>query len=132
MKLALSQIDSQLKQVIDQWLVDSGATHHFCGVREWFESYTPLQIPIQTAETTINAAGYGTIQLKLNGRVVTLQDVIYISQTWISTSSQQSASRRITLSGTQITHTACLTSGQISSLKQSQSSQICLQLVVKH
>ena len=78
MKLALSQIDSKLKQVLEQWLVDSGATHHFCGVREWFESYTPLQIPVQTAETTINAAGYGTIQLKLKGRVVTLQDVIYI------------------------------------------------------
>ena len=60
------------------WLVDSGATHYFCGQRDWFESYTLLQIPVQAADTTLNATSYGTIQLKLKGRTITLQDVIYI------------------------------------------------------
>ena len=78
MKLSPKQVDPGLKRVLNTWLVDSGATHHFCGHRDWFESYTSLHIPVQTAEITMNATGYGTIQLKLGNRVVTLQDVIYI------------------------------------------------------
>ena len=75
-----SQVHPELKRVLFIWLVDSGATHHFCGHRDWFETFTPFQIPVQTAETTLNATSYGTIQLKLGDRVITLQDVIYIPE----------------------------------------------------
>ena len=79
MNVALERVAPELKKVPDIWLVDSGATHHFCSQRDWYETYTPLQIPVQAAETSLNATGYGIIQLKLpKGRVVTLQDVIYI------------------------------------------------------
>jgi hypothetical protein len=79
MNVAPERVAPELKKVPDIWLVDSGATHHFCSQRDWYETYTPLQIPVQAAETSLNATGYGIIQLKLpKGRVVTLQDVIYI------------------------------------------------------
>jgi hypothetical protein len=78
MNMTPKRVAPELKKVLDMWLVDSGATHHFCGQRDWFETYTPLQIPVQAAETSLNATGYGTIHLKLKGRTITLQDVIYI------------------------------------------------------
>jgi hypothetical protein len=79
MNLTPKRVAKELKKVLEMWLVDSGATHHFCGQRKWFESFVPLQIPVKAAETTLNATGYGTIHLELkNGRVVTLKDVIYI------------------------------------------------------
>ena len=78
MKVAPKRVAPELKKVPNMWLVDSGATHHFCGQRDWFETYTPLQIPVKAAETSLKATGYGTIHLKLQGRTITLQDVIYI------------------------------------------------------
>lgn len=80
MNVTPNRVAMELKQALDRWLVDSGATHHFCSQRDWYETYTPLQIPVQAAETSLNATGYGTIQLKLKDRVITLQDVIYIPQ----------------------------------------------------
>jgi hypothetical protein len=80
MKLSPNRVNPGLKRVLNTWLVDSGATHHFRGQRDWFESFTSLQMPVQAAEATMNATGYGTIQLKLGNRAVTLRDVIYIPQ----------------------------------------------------
>jgi hypothetical protein len=73
MNVAPERVALELKKVLDIWLVDSGATHHFCSQRDWYETYTPLQIPVKAVETSLNATGYGTIQLKLpKGRVITL------------------------------------------------------------
>ena len=79
MNVTPNRVTIELKRVPDMWLVDSGAAHHFCSQREWFETFVLLQIPVQAAETSLNAIGYSIIQLKLKGCVVTLQDIIYIS-----------------------------------------------------
>ena len=78
MNVTPNRVTIELKRVPDMWLVDSGAAHHFCSQREWFETFVLLQIPVQVAEMLLNATSYSIIQLKLKGRVVTLQDVIYI------------------------------------------------------
>jgi hypothetical protein len=76
--MTLKRVAPELKKVLDMWLVDSGAIHHFCGQRDWFEFFVLLQISVKAAETSLNTTGYSTIQLKLKGYMVTLQDVIYI------------------------------------------------------
>ena len=34
MNVALERVAPKLKKVLDIWLVDSGATHHFCSQRD--------------------------------------------------------------------------------------------------
>jgi hypothetical protein len=69
----------------------------------------PLQIPVQAAKTSLNATSCGIIHLKLKGRVITLQDVIYIPKLEFNVISTERIKK--------ITH-----------IKLLQLSQICLQL----
>jgi Reverse transcriptase (RNA-dependent DNA polymerase)/gag-polypeptide of LTR copia-type/Pol polyprotein, beta-barrel domain/GAG-pre-integrase domain/Integrase core domain/Domain of unknown function (DUF4219)/Zinc knuckle len=71
----------------EQWLIDSGATHHLCNGREHYVNYLELPVPkkIWTANKQyMEAMGVGTISLNVNGVAgdmnIVLKDVLYVPE----------------------------------------------------
>jgi hypothetical protein len=42
MNMTPNRVATKLKKAQNIWLVDSSATYHFCGQREWFKSFVLL------------------------------------------------------------------------------------------
>jgi hypothetical protein len=71
-----------------EWILDSGATHHMCHSRKLFESYVPNESserPIETAGGMVRAEGFGTARLNLitsagMQKEVILNDVYYLPE----------------------------------------------------
>ena len=74
-------------QRVGGWIVDSGASHHFCFTRDRFRNYTPLKSPMMIQLGGVGemvGLGYGDIIISypLNGQVaqMTLQRALYVPQ----------------------------------------------------
>jgi hypothetical protein len=71
-----------------EWILDSGATHHMCHSRKLFESYVPNESSeraIETAGGMVRAEGFGTVRLNLitsagMQKEVVLNDVYYLPE----------------------------------------------------
>jgi hypothetical protein len=63
------------------WWVDTGATHHICGVKNLFKTYEKVDDEIELYignSTTTKVIGKDTMELKFtSGKIVTLIDVFY-------------------------------------------------------
>jgi len=67
----------------EEWVLDSGCSHHICGRREWFSSYKKCEGKIVTLPNgkTVKVAGIGEVTMKRhNGRVQKLTQVRYIPE----------------------------------------------------
>ncbi|UYV81507.1 hypothetical protein LAZ67_20001380 [Cordylochernes scorpioides] len=69
----------------DEFILDSGATHHVCKNRQWFTSFQPTTCePIQTASGNLQVEGVGNIHMKMyldtETQDVTLNDVLFVPQ----------------------------------------------------
>ncbi|UYV65931.1 hypothetical protein LAZ67_3005907 [Cordylochernes scorpioides] len=69
----------------DEFILDSGATHHVCKNRQWFTSFQPTKCePIQTASGNLQVEGVGNIHMKkyldTGTQDVTLNDVLFVPQ----------------------------------------------------
>lgn len=74
-------------QIDDCWLIDSGATHHICKHRDWFNNYKRISNEtIYSADShtknELNAIGVGDINIetRVNNRIfsLTLKDVYHV------------------------------------------------------
>lgn len=61
-----------------RWIIDTGASHHFCARKEWFQSYKDLATDVTTAGPSIRSEGIGTIRLPVGDNDIVLQNVIYV------------------------------------------------------
>ena len=64
------------------WYIDSGASFHMTGFREYFSSYkeedTNIQISMRNL-SKLNPVGKGTVQFQReNGKIIPLHDVLYV------------------------------------------------------
>ena len=64
------------------WYIDSGASFHMTGVREYFSSYkeedTNFQISMGNL-SKLNPVGKGTVQFQReNGKIIPLHDVLHV------------------------------------------------------
>lgn len=69
------------------WIVDTAASDHFCGIREWFEDYieTPSNTALGATETmSAKVHGKGNVRMKIKTEtgvnVVTLRNVLHTPQ----------------------------------------------------
>ena len=84
--VAMDQSSQNLEE--DLWLIDSGASDHLTGRREWFIDYEPIApVLIRTANNqTMEAIGEGTIRLFTRNdsggekKSLLLQNVLYVPQ----------------------------------------------------
>ena len=64
------------------WYIDSGASFHMTGVREYFSSYKEEKTNIQISMGNLfklNSVGKGTVQFQReNGKIIPLHDVLYV------------------------------------------------------
>ena len=67
-----------------EWVVDSGATSHLCGNRDWFTSYRTLNTPREVIlgnKQKVLAPGIGQIEVNLkvgnSSHPITIHDVLY-------------------------------------------------------
>ncbi len=67
-----------------EWIVDSGATSHLCGNRDWFTSYHTLNTPHEVIlgnRQKILAPGIGQIKVNLgvekSSQLTTIHDILY-------------------------------------------------------
>jgi len=64
---------------LDQWIVDSGASHHSTYQQVYFITYYPDSTTVTLANNSIvNAAGRGDVVLLLHSADITLKDVLHI------------------------------------------------------
>ena len=67
----------------EEWILDSGCSHHICARREWFSSYKDCEgkmIALPNGKT-IKVTGVGEITMKLhNGRIRKLAQVRYVPE----------------------------------------------------
>ncbi|UYV69328.1 hypothetical protein LAZ67_6003255, partial [Cordylochernes scorpioides] len=80
MLMAFNAVSSE-----DEFILDSGATHHVCKNRQWFTSFQPTTCePIQTASGNLQVEGVGNIHMKMyldtGTQDVTLNDVLFVPQ----------------------------------------------------
>ncbi|UYV83888.1 hypothetical protein LAZ67_X000522, partial [Cordylochernes scorpioides] len=80
MLMAFNTVSSE-----DEFILDSGATHHVCKNRQWFTSFQPTTCePIQTASGNLQVEGVGNIRMKMyldtGTQDVTLNDVLFVPQ----------------------------------------------------
>ncbi|UYV83621.1 hypothetical protein LAZ67_23001719 [Cordylochernes scorpioides] len=80
MLMAFNAVSSE-----DEFILDSGATHHVCKNRQWFTSFQPTTCePIQTASGNLQVEGVGNIRMKMyrdtGTQDVTLNDVLFVPQ----------------------------------------------------
>ncbi|KAL8157165.1 hypothetical protein AgCh_002031 [Apium graveolens] len=62
----------------EEWMLDSGCSHHICGRREWFSSYKKCEGP---NGKPVKVYGIGEVTMKHhNGRVQKLTQVRYIPE----------------------------------------------------
>ncbi|KAL8134128.1 hypothetical protein AgCh_009265 [Apium graveolens] len=67
----------------EEWVLDSGCSHHICGRREWFSSYKKCEGKIVTLPNgkTVKVAGIDEVTMKrYNGHVQKLTQVRYIPE----------------------------------------------------
>ncbi|UYV80136.1 K02A2.6-like [Cordylochernes scorpioides] len=84
MLMAFNAVSSE-----DEFILDSGATHHVCKNRQWFTSFQPTTCePIQTASGNLQVEGAGNIRMKMylytGTQDVTLNDVLFVPQARIN------------------------------------------------
>ena len=64
------------------WTVDSGASSHLSGKRQWFKTFkeleTPIEIILAGAGCNLKATGVGTVELEHANRRIMLCDVLYV------------------------------------------------------
>ncbi|UYV75657.1 hypothetical protein LAZ67_13000908 [Cordylochernes scorpioides] len=80
MLMAFNAVSSE-----DEFILDSGATHHVCKNRQWFTSFQPTMCePIQTASGNLQVEGVENIHMKMyldtGTQDVTLNDVLIVPQ----------------------------------------------------
>ncbi|UYV65700.1 hypothetical protein LAZ67_3005179 [Cordylochernes scorpioides] len=80
MLMAFNAVSSE-----DEFILDSGATHHVCKNRQWFTIFQPTTCePIQTASGNLQVEGVGNIHMKMyldtGTQDVTLNDVHFVPQ----------------------------------------------------
>ena len=61
-----------------RWIIDTGASHHFCARKEWFQTYEDLATDVTTAGPSIRSEGTGTIRLPVGDNDIALQNVIHV------------------------------------------------------
>jgi len=61
-----------------RWIIDTGASHHFCARKEWFKTYQDLATDVTTAGPSIRSEGVGTIRLPVGDNDIALQNVIHV------------------------------------------------------
>ena len=61
-----------------RWIIDTGASHHFCSRKEWFRTYEDLTTDVTTAGPSIRSEGAGTIRLPVGDHHIALQNVIHV------------------------------------------------------
>ena len=64
---------------VDNWCVDSGATSHFCCIRELFTSYEDYEEKIVLPNNT-SAKAIGRGDVKIRGTNVTLKNVLHVEE----------------------------------------------------
>ena len=67
----------------DRWILDSGASHHMCPHREWFNTYEEVDggVVSMANNNVYKVKGVGTIQIQLHDRVVrTFEGIRYVPQ----------------------------------------------------
>ncbi|UYV73306.1 hypothetical protein LAZ67_10002655 [Cordylochernes scorpioides] len=84
MLMAFNAVSSE-----DEFILDSGATHHVCKNRQWFTSFQPTTCePIQTVSGNLQVEGVGNIRMKMyldsGTQDVTLNDVLFVPQAKIN------------------------------------------------
>lgn len=67
------------------WLIDTGATHHFCANRSWFTSVKLFSARIASATGETEAQGQGEITMKIGNLKIVLKDVVYVPNLKVNT-----------------------------------------------
>jgi len=72
---------SNVSQYKDDWLIDSGATHHMCLHESWFSTYQPIKngVALMGNDFSCKILGVGSIKITMSdGTVRTLTDVRHV------------------------------------------------------
>jgi Reverse transcriptase (RNA-dependent DNA polymerase)/Integrase core domain len=64
----------------EKWIIDTGASHHFCARKEWYQTYENLVTNISTAGPSIQSEGVGTVRLPVGDHEIALQNVIHVPE----------------------------------------------------
>jgi Reverse transcriptase (RNA-dependent DNA polymerase)/Integrase core domain len=64
----------------EKWIIDTGASHHFCARKEWYQTYENLVTNISTAGPSIQSEGVGTVRLPIRDYEIALQNVIHVPE----------------------------------------------------
>jgi hypothetical protein len=70
-----------ISQYQEEWLLDSGASHHMCSHRSWFSSYQSIDdgVVFMGNDISCKSVGIGSIKIKMfDGIVRTLMDVRHV------------------------------------------------------
>ena len=71
-------ISTDIKELTEVWLMDSGATWHMTPNRDWFYTYEPISegLVFMGNDHALEIAGIGTIKLKMyDGSIHTISEV---------------------------------------------------------
>lgn len=67
----------------DEWIFDSGASHHFCNNKLLFKNFSPLRnknLAVAVKGVTFPIEGKGSVQLRFGERDILFNDVMYSSK----------------------------------------------------
>ena len=64
----------------EKWIIDTGASHHFCARKEWYQTYENLVTNVSTAGPSIQSEGVGTVRLSIGDYEIALQNVIHVPE----------------------------------------------------
>ena len=64
----------------EKWIIDTGASHHFCARKEWYQTYENLVTNVSTAGPSIQSEGVGTVRLPVGDHEIALQNVIHVPE----------------------------------------------------
>ena len=64
----------------EKWIIDTGALHHFCARKEWYQTYENLVTNISTTGPSIQSEGVGIVRLPIRDYGMALQNVIHVPE----------------------------------------------------
>ena len=76
-KVHLTRLNTTKSRNPSWWIIDSGATDHFCTHKSWFMNWTPYEVEISSSNSKTMSQGKGDIKLLFGDYKLTLKDALY-------------------------------------------------------
>jgi hypothetical protein len=74
---------SNVSEYYEEWILDSGASHHICPNRNWFTSYQAVDsgVVLMGNDNSCNTIGVGSVKIKMfDGVIRTLTNVRHVPE----------------------------------------------------